>query len=276
MEIVCEFLATALQTLSCSTRRKENAPHFQRRKILLIETYFDTILAKIKEVKKAEMDNIAHIAEICAHSIQSGGVVHVYDTGHIINSELISRAGGLVGMTPFSFGMNVSNPNLFRDKQGKKVDVVAETVSLALKQSNIRPGDVLFIGSVSGKSEQVVELAIQAKEMGVTTIGTTSVTYSSKLESQHPSGKKLFEVAEIVLDNHAPYGDAMLTVEGLDVPVCPASGISATVMMWAISAGIVELLLANGITPTVFRSANTPGGMDDMQGRNNTYKENGY
>ncbi len=243
---------------------------------MLIKTYFDTISAKIKEVKKAEVDNLAHIAEICAHSIQAGGVIHIHDTGHMLNSELLNRAGGLVGMTSFTFGMNVANPNLFRDKQEKKIDVVAETVSLALKQSNIRPGDVMFIGSVSGKSQQVVELAIQAKEMGVTTIGMTSVTYSSTLESQHPSGKKLFEVTEIVLDNHAPYGDAMIPVEGLDVPICPASGITAAVMLWAISAGIVEQLLANGITPTVFKSANTPGGMDDMQGRFASYKEKGY
>lgn len=243
---------------------------------MLIKTYFDTISAKIKEIKKSEMDNIAHIAEICAHSIQSGGVIHIHDTGHMLNSELVNRAGGMVGMTPFNFNMNVSNPNQFREKQGNGVNVVAETVSLALKRSNMRPGDVLFVGSVSGKSEQVVELAIQASEMGVTTIAMTSVAYSSTLESQHPSGKRLFEATELVLDNHAPYGDAMIETEGLDVPVCPASGIAAAVIMWAITAGIVENLLANGITPTVFKSVNAPGGPEDVQARNALYKEKGY
>lgn len=243
---------------------------------MIIKTYFDTISAKIKEIKKAESENIAHIAEICAHAIESGGVIHIHDTGHMLNSELVNRAGGLVGMTPFNFGMNVSNPNLFREKQGNGVNVIVETVALALKRSNIRPGDVLFIGTVSGKSEQVVELAIQAGAMGVTTIAMTSVAYSSELQSQHPSGKRLFEVAELVLDNHAPYGDAMITAEGLDVGVCPASGIAAAVIMWAVSAGIVENLLANGITPSVYKSVNAPGGPEDVQARNERYKEKGY
>jgi len=243
---------------------------------MLIRDYFDAISAKIKEIRKAETDNIAHIAEVCAHSIESGGVIHIHDTGHMLNSELIHRAGGLAAMTPFTFGMNVHNPNAFREKDGDAVNVVAETVSLALKRSNVRAGDVLFIGSVSGKSEQVVELAIQAREMGVTTVAITALAYSSKLESQHPSGKRLYEAAELVLDNHAPYGDAMLTVEGMDVGICPASGIAAACIMWAISAGIVEHLLANGITPTVFKSVNAPGGPEDVKARGERYKEKGY
>lgn len=243
---------------------------------MLIQDYFEAISAKINEIRDAESELIAHIAEICAHSIESGGVIHIHDTGHMLNSELISRAGGLVGMTALSFGLNVHNPNQFRDKQGNSVSLVAETVALALKRSNVRPGDVLFIGSVSGKSEQVVELAMQAQAMGVTTIAMTSVTYSQELESQHPSGKRLYEATEFFLDNHAPYGDALLSVEGLDAGVCPASGIAAAVIMWAISAGIVEHLIANGITPTVYKSVNAPGGPEDVKAREARYREKGY
>lgn len=243
---------------------------------MLIKNYFDAISAKIKEIKKAESENIAHIAEICAHSIASGGVIHVHDTGHMLTSELMGRAGGLVGMTPFGFGLSVNNPNSFRDKEGDSVNIISETISLALKRSNIRPGDVLFIGSVSGKSEQVVELAIQAGAMGVTTVGITALAYSSKLESQHPSGKRLYEATELVLDNHAGYGDSMLQVEGLDAGVCPASGIAAACIMWAVSAGIVEQLLANGIEPTVYKSVNAPGGPEDVQARQTRYKEKGF
>lgn len=243
---------------------------------MLVKNYFEAISAKISEIQEAETDLIAHIAEICAHSIESGGVIHIHDTGHMLNSELISRAGGLVGMTPFNFGLNVHNPNQFRDKQGNNVNVISETIALALKRSNVRSGDVMFIGSVSGKSEQVVELAMQARNMGVTTISITSVGYSSHLESQHPSGKRLYEVTEFFLDNHAPYGDAMLSPEGLDTGVCPASGIAAAVIMWAIIAGTVEHLLANGITPTVYKSVNAPGGPEDVKAREASYREKGY
>jgi len=243
---------------------------------MLTSDYFDAISARIRKVRRREGENIRHIAEICAHAIEVGGVVHIHDTGHMLNSELIHRAGGLAGLTPFTFGMNVHNPNAFRESHPDAPNATAETVALALKKSNVRPGDVMFIGSVSGKSEQVVELAIQAREMGVTTVAITSLAYSKELESQHPSGKKLYEVTELVLDNHAPYGDAMLTVEGMDVPICPASGIAAACIMWAVCAGIVEYLLANGIQPTVFKSVNAPGGPEDVKARGERYKEKGY
>jgi len=243
---------------------------------MLISDYFDAISARIKEIREAETENIRRVAEICAHAIEAGGVVHIHDTGHMLNSELVHRAGGLAGLTPFSFNMNVHNPNAFRESHSAQPDVTRETVSLALKRSNVRAGDVMFIGSVSGKSEQVVELAIQAREMGVTTVAITSLAYSKELVSQHPSGKKLYEVAEFVLDNYAPYGDAMLSVEGLDVNICPASGIAAACIMWAVCAGIVECLLASGITPTVFKSVNAPGGPEDVKARAERYREKGY
>ena len=66
--------------------------------------------------------------------------------------------------------------------------------------------------------------------------------------------------ADLVLDNHAPYGDAMLEVPGLDYPVCPASGLGAATIMWAVVAGIIEEMLARGLKPTVFPSVNRPDG----------------
>jgi len=135
---------------------------------------------------------------------------------------------------------------------------------------------VLFIGSVSGKSKNVVELAIQAREMGVTVVAITSLEYSSRLQSEHPTGKRLYEVADLTIDNHAPYGDAMLEVEGLDVKACPASGLAAACIMWAITAGIIERLLERGLVPTVYRSVNAPGGPEDVRSRQERYKELGY
>ncbi len=243
---------------------------------MLIQDYFGAIAGRISEIQADESSKIAEVARICADSIANGGVVHIHDTGHMLNSELIGRAGGLVGLSPFSFGLNVSNPNSFRERTAPAPALTSEVIALALKRSNIRAGDVLFVGSVSGKSENVVELALQAKAMGVTVVGITSVAYSGELESQHPSGKRLFEVADMVFDNHAPYGDAMLDVEGLDAKVCPASGICAAVIMWAVVAGTIENLLAKGITPTVYKSVNAPGGPEDVSERQKRYKELGY
>jgi uncharacterized phosphosugar-binding protein len=91
-------------------------------------------------------------------------------------------------------------------------------------------------------------------------IALTALAYSSKLVSEHPSGKHLYEAADLVLDNHAPYGDALLAVDGLDYPICPASGIDAATILWAVVAGIVEEMLKRGLKPTVYPSVNRPDG----------------
>jgi len=242
-----------------------------------IERYFDAISGRISELRSAERENIRKAASACAKSILNGGVVHIHDTGHMLNTELVGRAGGLVGFTPLSFGLNVANPNSFRDRTGEpKPDVEAEVIALALKRSHVRAGDVLIVGSVSGKSFNPVELAIRARALGVTVVAVTALAYSSKLEPQHPSGKRLFEAADIVIDNHAPYGDAMVEVPGLDSNVCPASGICAAVALWAVIAGIVEELVAAGKTPTVYPSVNRPDGRDLVSKAQKEYAERGY
>ena len=243
---------------------------------MLIETYFKTIESVIREIEAGEKERIAAAADLCAEAIAAGGVVHIHDSGHMLNSELVHRAGGLAGITPFTFAMSVTNPNQFREKSAVRPDVTEETVSLAIRSSNLRPGDVLFVGSVSGKSRRIVELATQARALGARVIGVTSLAYSSRLESEHPSGKRLYEVAELVIDNHAPYGDAMIEAPGLDVKACPGSGIAAACIMWAVTAGVIERLLQKNIVPTVFRSVNAPGGPEDVNARRERYKELGY
>ena len=243
----------------------------------LFDTYFDAIQAKISELREAEADSIKRAAAACVEAMLRGGVVHIYDTGHIVNSELIGRAGGLAGFSALNFGLSVSNQNFYRERNPKpKEDSTAELVSLALKESNVRTGDVLIVGSVSGKSLRPVELAIQARAIGVTVVALTALAYSSKLESEHPSGKRLFEAAEIVIDNHAPYGDAMIEAPGFDRRICPASGICASVALWALAACVVEELLSRGKTPTVYTSVNMPGGTDSVKRVQNEYAEKGY
>ncbi len=242
----------------------------------MIDSYFEAIVSTISGIASAEKDRIRRAADLCADAIAKGGVVHIHDTGHMLNSELVHRAGGLAGMTPFSYALNINNPNAYRERVSEKADTLAETIALAIKSSNMRAGDILFIGSVSGKSKQVVELALQAKAVGVAVIAVTSLSYSSQLQSEHPSGRRLYEVADLYIDNHAPYGDAILEFDGMDAPVCPASGIAAACIMWAVTAGIVERMLSMGKMPTVFRSVNAPGGQADVKARQERYRELGY
>lgn len=246
----------------------------------LPKAYFERIRAQIQELEHRSLQAIEQAAERCAECLQRGGVIHVYDTGHLVSRELINRAGGLAAFTPFHFDLSVNNPNPYREAQGvagqTRPETVRAIVSAALDRSRILPGDVLIIGSVSGKTPFPVELAIQARERGVFVIALTALDYSSKLQSEHESGKRLYEVADLVIDNAAPYGDGMMQIEGLDVPFCPASGIGAAVALWAVVAGIIERMVSAGYTPTVLASINRPDGPERYKRSIEEYKQKGY
>ena len=228
---------------------------------MLIEQYYETLQAKIAEIA-AQPEPIRQAAKICAEALVKGGVIHIFDSGHMVSRELIFRAGGLAALSALAFSLNVDNSVRTRPSLSP---LPSSSLSYAYIQhifetNQLRQGDVLFVGSVSGKTANVVELALQARLHGLTVIALTSLAYSAQLESEHPSGKRLYEAADFVLDNHAPYGDAMLEVEGLDYPICPASGIGAAAVLWGVVAGIVEEMLARGLKPTVFPSVNRPEG----------------
>jgi len=104
----------------------------------------------------------------------------------------------------------------------------------------------------------------------------TSVSFSTLLKSEHSTGKRLFEVADLVLDNCAPPLDAMVRIPELDLSICPASGISAATIMWAIEAKVAESLLARGIKPTILKSINFPGSGAYNDGENQRYDESGH
>ncbi|MCX7924405.1 MAG: sugar isomerase domain-containing protein [Fimbriimonadales bacterium] len=246
----------------------------------LAQSYFERIRAQIAELERRSLTAIERAAEVCAECLLQRGVIHIYDTGHLVSRELINRAGGLAAFSPLHFDLQVTNTNPYREAQGVGANTTPETVrcivQAALDRSRVASGDVLIIGSVSGKTPFPVELAIQAKARGIFTIGLTALDYSSKLQSEHASGRRLFEVVDLVIDNAAPYGDAMLSLEGVETAFCPASGIGAAVALWAVVAGIVERMAANGNPPTLLASINRPDGMERYKQTIEQYKQRGY
>jgi uncharacterized phosphosugar-binding protein len=227
---------------------------------MLIDMYFEQLHSHINAVA-AQQEQILQAARLCADALVNGRALHVFDSGHLVSKELIHRAGGLVAMNALSLDQVAANTIKVR----RDIPLTANTLDFAKIESifeteMLQAGDVLFIGSVSGKTASVVELAQQARAHRIAVIALTALAYSSRLDSEHPSGKRLFESADLVLDNTAPYGDAMLEIPGLDFPICPASGICAAALMWAVVAGIVAEMLSRGLKPTVYPSVNRPDG----------------
>jgi len=226
---------------------------------MLLDRYWTTIDDLYAKVKATQRENIIAAAQLIADSVENGGCVHVCDSGHIIDAELIYRGGGLILYKEFKYELSVRNPVRQRDRSD--LDTSMEGLAAyALKASGARPGDVMILGSVSGRTFHIVDLAYEARKMGLKVIALTSMCYSSSVQSPHSSGLKLFEMADVVLDNCAPAAEAMMEVEGLEPRLCAASGLSAAFIMWSITTVVVEELMKRGKTPGVLKSHNFPGG----------------
>jgi len=233
---------------------------------MLAKQLLDNFRVQFDQLEKEQLGRIDQAAAMVADSLLNGGAWHVHDTGHIINHELIYRAGGLMCIKAFSWAFTV-NDDVPACRKGRPAadpdyNVGLETVRLAVRASNVRADDVMVIGSVSGRSLPTVELALECRRIGCKVIAISSESYSSQVESLHPSGKRLYECADLFIDNQAPLGDGHIQLKGYDVPAFPLSGINAAMIMWMMVAQVIEKMQAQGKMPQICKSANIDGGSE--------------
>lgn len=245
---------------------------------MLYDQYLSKLQSIIVALGETQRAAIGAAAEMIVACLQAGGCVHLHDTGHMLNQEAFRRAGGFFFIAPFSYGSQINNPVRPKAVAGRKDDEahVRALIAYSLHNSNLRPGDVLIIGSVSGKSTSVVELATQAAAMGVQVIAITSLAYSRQATSSHSSGKRLFEVAHLTIDNVGEEGDAVLTAPHIPTKLCPTSGITAALIVWLLTAQVAESMVARGLTPQVWKSVNLPGSEEFNQAAEALYHERGF
>jgi len=230
--------------------------------VLTLE-YFTKMKEVLERIESTQIDAIYKSASAITDALLNDGIWHILDTGHMLMYEAIGRSGGLMAVRPVRVSLDVDNPVRPRARSVSKKRVFMDSITglpeFIVDKSNMLPGDVLLIGSVSGISVMPVEAAICARDRGVTVIGLTSVKYSQHLDSAHPSAKKLFEVCDIVIDNCSDIGDTLVHVDELGQGICPSSGIAASYIVWAIQARVVELLLEKGKKPHVYMSNHMSG-----------------
>jgi len=246
---------------------------------MLSQRYAQAAREALTRIEKTQRDNIERAAQAIAHSLLNGGAFWLYGIGHGGELELSNRAGGLMAARVFSFSCHVSSP-LADCRKGRPrpepVNAELEQVRVAVRTSEMRAGDVLLLASVSGRNVRPIELTLAAQEIGVTVIAMTSLEYTAEVESLHPSGKRLCEVADIVIDNCAPWGDACVEAEGYEHKVLPLSGLTQTAIGWMICGEVIEKMQALGKPAHVYVSHNRPGGPEHNEKALREYNEVGY
>jgi len=246
---------------------------------MLAERYAEAARGIIEQIARGQMETIRRAGQAVADALLAEGAFWLYHIGHGGEIELRNRAGGLASAQVFDFRFEVSSP-IADARRGRpraeSVDSDIEAARLAVRGSELRAGDALLLASVSGRNSVPVEVALAAKDLGLTVIAITSLEYTAQVESMHPSGKKLCDVADIVIDNGAPFGDACVEADGYDHKILPISGVAQIVIGWMICGEVIERMTAAGKPPRVYQSLNRPGGPKDYEKVREQYHETGY
>ncbi len=242
------------------------------------QRYFEQCGQVLREIERTQTEAIVRAAELIADSMASGGALHIFSTGHM-PQEPLGRAGGLMAIYPIDLGSPVNHPvpptRKGRLGQVKASQRAEQLVEFALDRANIAPGDCLLVISNSGKTPVPVQMALGAQARGLKAIAITSVAYGRECVSEHSGGKRLFEVAEVVIDNCGVPGDAILEMEGLDTKACPTSGVATAYALWALTAEVIAQLLKRGKRPHLYRSINLPDGASYNERARKEFEETG-
>lgn len=230
----------------------------------MIKTYFGKIEGLLEEIRSSQKDEMVEAARWLAEAIQNEGIVHLFGCGHshIFGEEVFFRAGGLAAVSPIFHEPLMLHEGAARASQIERKNDYAEKF---LVDVDFRPEDVLFVISTSGRNPVPVDVALYAKSRGTKVIVITSRTYASSQESRHTSGKHLHDVGDLVIDNLAPTGDAILSLEKLTVPFGPVSTVVGVTILQAIFSEAIEVMVENDFEPPVFLSGNIEGSDDHNQ-----------
>jgi uncharacterized phosphosugar-binding protein len=221
-------------------------------------TEVSTRLERLAGPNKQIDDAIAMIAD----SLERGGVVQAFGTGHseAFAMEIAGRAGGLIATNRIALRTLVLRGD--RDVSelgGAEFERDPNVGENLLALFDVQPHDVFMIASNSGVNGSILGVALAAKSRGHKVIAVTSLEHTNRVKPKHPSGKRLSEVADITIDNLAPFGDSTMALED-GTGIGAVSSITAAFIAQRITIGVADEIRRRGKTPPVYISANIPGG----------------
>jgi uncharacterized phosphosugar-binding protein len=227
--------------------------------MMLADEYCNRITAMLKELVSTQRDRLEMAQTWIAEVLAQSGLVYVTGSGHshMIAEEVFFRAGGAAPVQAILDPALMLHQGAHRSTVLERLEGYAQVV---LQDYPIGPKDILLIASNSGRNAFPIEAALFAREKGAKTIAITSSDYAAHVTSRHKSGRMLHEVTDIVINNHAPYGDACLAIPNTDKRMGSTSTISGAFIVNVLMAEAVANLARRGIDVDVYRSANAGGG----------------
>ncbi|MEO7650728.1 MAG: SIS domain-containing protein [Bryobacteraceae bacterium] len=221
--------------------------------------YFQQTLTLLQRLGESELAAVQRAAEICASAIAQDGLVFLFGNGHsrMMCEEMTPRQGCFVGFFALvelalsNHAGIVGTNGLRAPLHLEKFEGYAEEI---LKGFNFGPHDCFIVISTSGIRPVIVEMAQGAKRRGMPVIAIVSKRHCEQSPPAHSSGKKLIDVADVVIDNHCPPGDCVLELEGLEWRTGPVSTVTGAMIVNMLRCETAERLLARGVKPVLLPS----------------------
>jgi len=216
------------------------------------ERYFDVIDSVIAEIRKTQGPNIMKAAQLCADASAKGGIVYAYGSWH---SLLIAEENYYRAASPANY-CALAEASINGTNEMTKIRPIEACYGIGnaiVDYHRIDPQkDVLICISNGGNNTVSIDAALRAKEKGIPVIAITSVDYGNTLKTTHKCGKKLKDIADVVIDNKCIIGDAAVKLDGFPIQVGPVSGIPMNYIMSSILVEMSELMLERGLTPEIY------------------------
>lgn len=207
-----------------------------------------------------QMEAIARTAELCARAIAGGGLVHLFGTGHsrIPVEEMFPRYGSYPGFHPIAELSMTYHTQVVGANGQRQAMFIERTPGLAeviLGNFTFGPHDVMIVFSAGGRTAVPIEMAMGARARGLPVVAVTSRAASDARDSEHATGTRLYDHADVVIDLCTPAGDALVDLEGIDTPVGPGSTVANTAIVNEIKVQTAALLLEQDALPAVITSS---------------------
>lgn len=222
------------------------------------DEYLATLGQLIERIRTSERASIASVAGRIAESMAQDGVLHVFGSGHgmIFAKEAFNRSGGLIPVNPL-YDAVLLGP-FGGARKNAFVQELEAYAPAVFEGYEVRPGEVLLEFSASGAHALVCQVCLEAQRRGLYVVAVTNVAYSRSVQSKHSSKRRLFELADAVIDNPGPAGDATVAIEGVPSPVGATSTATGIAILNALVVETVERLAEMGVSPPILYSHMAP------------------